>query len=284
MLLHDFRGGQGQAQGRPDLSFKAQQQALAQAAAQTPLQENPGLQQTLQAAQSLMEQSSAQNTVKLPDGTAVPTSVMEKLLEANNGLLERIEGLREGMNALEQNNPGVQGLPATSGTPGTPDNSSGMSDTGNPLVNLLDKYEGGGRYDTLFAHSQRKGGAFEGVDITQMTINDVLRFADVNGKYGNWVKSELARQGQKPRIATPMGRGQIVGTTLKKAVAALGLDGNTLFDANTQNNIIDYLARQRIASSNTMAGRRAALRAEWEGFKSVPNSELDKVILQYMNA
>lgn len=145
---------------------------------------------------------------------------------------------------------------------------------------LLARYEGGGNYDTLFGHSQRDGGAFAGVRPTQMTIGQVLDFTNPKGQYGNWVKNELAKSGQTPRIATPVGAGQIVGTTLRNASQAMGLSKDTLFNAQTQNAMIDYLAGQRLKNARSLPAARAGLRAEWEGFKSVPDSTLNQAIAQ----
>lgn len=150
------------------------------------------------------------------------------------------------------------------------------------LFGLLDQYEGGGQYDTLFGYSQRPGGRFAGVDITQMSLDQLRDFSRVGGEYGNWVRDELGRSGQRARIATPMGRGQIVGTTMRNVQDALGLSGDTLFDENTQLQMIDYLARRRLEGVSDPAARRAALRAEWEGFGQVPDAQLDQVIGEYL--
>ena len=151
------------------------------------------------------------------------------------------------------------------------------------LFGLLDRYEGGGRYDTLVGHSQRAGGRFAGTDITRMTLGQLRQFSDPSGEYGQWVRNELARGGQMARVATPMGRGQIVGTTMRNVQAALGLSDDTLFNEATQLQMIDYLARQRLRGANTAAGRRAALRAEWEGFNNVSDRELDAAIEGYLS-
>ena len=38
--------------------------------------------------------------------------------------------------------------------------------------------ESANRYDTLWRHSQRTGGPFEGVDVRNMTVDEVLAFND----------------------------------------------------------------------------------------------------------
>src|SRR5690606_15697077 len=91
----------------------------------------------------------------------------------------------------------------------------------------LDKTEGGGSYDTLYGHAQKKG-PFAGVAVSQMPISEVLAFASPSGKYAQSVKSQIGR------VATPMGRHQIVGTTLRNAVNEMGLDPSTPFNSQTQ--------------------------------------------------
>jgi hypothetical protein len=148
------------------------------------------------------------------------------------------------------------------------------------LFSLIDKTEGGGNYDTLFAHSQR-GGRFDGVKVSEMTLNDLYGFSNPSGEYGQWVKGKLAESGHKPRVATPMGRHQIVGSTLRTAAAQMGLSPETKFTPQTQDAMASHLAATRLASAKTPYAKRAALRAEWEGFKHVSDAALDKAIANF---
>lgn len=140
------------------------------------------------------------------------------------------------------------------------------------FLGALDSTEGAGNYDTLFGHAQRDGGRFAGTRVSQMPISDVLAFADPRGAYGQHVKKQVGR------VATPMGRGQIVGTTLRKAVGELGIDPSTPFNADTQHQIMGHLARRRIAGAQTMDGKIANLRSEWKGFKSVPRAQMEQIV------
>lgn len=140
----------------------------------------------------------------------------------------------------------------------------------NSFLSAVDSTEGAGGYDTLFGHAQR--GPFAGTDVSQMTIGDALAFASPSGAYGQHVKGQIGR------VATPMGRHQIVGTTLRNAVQEMGLDPSTPFDRNTQDTIAAHLARRRIASADTMEGKVSALRSEWEGFKNVPRSQMEQIV------
>lgn len=158
--------------------------------------------------------------------------------------------------------------PGGTGTPGAPGANTGG------LFGLIDKTEGGGNYDTLFGHSQN-GGRFDGVKVSDMTLAEVSAFADPGGEYGQWVK------GQVGRVATPMGRHQIVGTTLRNTMKAMGLSPDTKFTPQIQDSMATYLATNRLAGLSNPAQKRAALRAEWEGFKHVSDAALDAAILDF---
>lgn len=80
--------------------------------------------------------------------------------------------------------------------------------------------ESGGDYNALFGYANRPGGQFAGVNLTDMTVDQALEFANPRGPYGQSVKSQIGR------VATPMGAYQIVGTTLRAAKEGLGLTGS----------------------------------------------------------
>lgn len=148
----------------------------------------------------------------------------------------------------------------------------------NPLVGLVDRTEGAGKYNTLFGHAQDKNTPFAGVDVTKMSLDQLTQ---LDGQYGPWVKQQLANSGQTARIATPMGRFQIVGDTRRQVAKEMGLSGDTVFDANTQNAMFNHLVDKRISGPRTMDGKLSGLRAEWEGFKNVSDAELSKAVTAY---
>lgn len=80
--------------------------------------------------------------------------------------------------------------------------------------------ESGGDYNALFGYANRPGGQFAGINLSDMTIDQALAFADPKGPYAQSVKNQIGR------VATPMGAYQIVGTTLRAAKEGLGLTGN----------------------------------------------------------
>lgn len=141
------------------------------------------------------------------------------------------------------------------------------------LVELIDREEGAGNYDTLYSHSQKGGKDFAGVSVSNMSIGQAINFA--NGEYGDWSRRQLGYK------ATPMGRYQIVGTTLQRVAGAMGLDMNTKFDARTQDAMFAFLAQEALGRASTMGGKRRALRAVWEGFKYASDEELNRAIEEF---
>lgn len=181
------------------------------------------------------------------------------------------------MLSIMEKNPGaIYGLPmgdgGQSGGYGTPGPGGGGASGG--IFGLIDKTEGGGNYDTLYGHSQR-GGRFDGVKVSDMTLGQLYDFSAPSGEYGQWVK------GQVGRVATPMGRHQIVGTTLKATAEGMGLSPDTKFTPEVQDSMANYLARNRLAGLKSPAAKRAAMRSEWEGFKHVSDAALDAAILDF---
>lgn len=169
-------------------------------------------------------------------------------------------------------NPGATGssmpkVDASGNIPVTP-SSGGLPGS---FLAAVDKTEGAGGYDTLYGNAQ-KNGPFAGTDVTRMPIRDVIAFTHPSGPYAQSVKDQIGR------VATPVGRYQVVGTTLRNAVGALGLDPNAPFDQNAQDAVGAYLARQRIASADSLPGQIAALRQEWHGFRNVPDEQLAQVV------
>lgn len=103
------------------------------------------------------------------------------------------------------------------------------------LKSMVFPGESGGDYNALFGYANRPGGAFEGVDLTKMTVNDVIKFTDPSGPYAQWVKDQLGY------VATPTGGYQVVGSTLRDTVKGMGLTGTELYDQATQDAIGQYI-------------------------------------------
>jgi hypothetical protein len=91
--------------------------------------------------------------------------------------------------------------------------------------------ESGGDYNALYNYQNRPDGRFSDVQLTEMPISDVLSFTNPQGEYASYVR------GQVGRTATPVGAYQVVGSTLRNAVEALGIDPSTPFNQETQDRI-----------------------------------------------
>lgn len=147
------------------------------------------------------------------------------------------------------------------------------SGRGGGLFDLLRQHEGAGDYDTLYGHAQREGGQFAGVRPTQMTMAELDQFEK---SYGPWVAGK-----NNGTLATPIGAGQIVGTTRRKTAEALGYGPDTRFTPEVQDSMIDYLARQRLSRANSMPEKLNQIRQEWVGFRNVPDEDLIAAIAEY---
>ncbi len=162
--------------------------------------------------------------------------------------------------------PFLRGTPPVSNhaTPGT-------------LNAYVDATEGAGDYTTLYGHAQRDGGKFAGTDVTKMTLGQLYEFTDPNGPYGQYVKSA----NPEGVVATPLGRYQIVGTTLRNSAKALGLGDDTVFSTDVQDQMFNHLASSRLSRATDIGGKIKQLRAEWRGFRNVSDDELAAAIAKY---
>lgn len=119
--------------------------------------------------------------------------------------------------------------------------------------------ESGGDYNALFGYSNRPGGKFAGTNLTDMTVDQALTFADANGPYAQHVK------GQVGRVATPMGAYQVVGTTLAAAKKGLGLTGNERMTPELQDRIGQWIYRTQGADA-------------WAGYKGPQTGGPERVV------
>lgn len=157
---------------------------------------------------------------------------------------------------------------------GLPSKYAPMASNAKGFLGLIDQTEGGGDYDTLFGFSNREG-KFAGTKVSQMTIDELADFSNPRGAYGQWVKSKVGR------VATPMGRYQFVGSTMKEVAKKMGLSGDTVFSPEVQDAMFNFYLNEKINSSDTIEGKVKAVRTAWEGFKSVPTKYLEDLIMSH---
>lgn len=137
------------------------------------------------------------------------------------------------------------------------------------LLELVDRTEGAGDYNTLFGFAQDKDTPFKGMAVTDKTIDELIEFTDPKGEYGQWVKAR-----NDGVVGTPLGRYQIIGTTLKDVAEDMGLSGDTKFTPEVQDMMFAHLASRRLAKANNDSQILKELRNEWHGFKSVDDDTL----------
>ncbi|MBP0484678.1 hypothetical protein [Sagittula salina] len=117
---------------------------------------------------------------------------------------------------------GERFTPSGNGVDASPDvlNQSAPASWEQERAGIFDG-ESKGDYDALFGFSNREGGRFSNIKLTDMTVDDAIRFSNPKGEYAQWVASR-----NDGTVATPMGGFQIVGKTLRGVKKGMGLKGN----------------------------------------------------------
>lgn len=136
-------------------------------------------------------------------------------------------------------------------------------------------------YDTLFGNFERKSTPFKGYQVSTKTIGELIDFSRPSGEYGQYVKPRLPSHtyaAQQGLTSTPMGKYQIVGSTLRDLTNRMGLPEDTIFNEETQDKMFLFLAKEAVGRSSSYAGKRKNLRNIWEGFKYVDDNTLDQII------
>lgn len=123
---------------------------------------------------------------------------------------------------------------------------------------------GSGDYTTLLGNAQKDGKQFAGTNITKMSVDDLIKFTAGGGAYAEYSK------GVVNRMATPMGRYQIVGKTLRSLKNKMGLTGDEQFTPELQDKMFLQLLKGR-GYFEYKAGKLSKeeflsnLKNEWEG-------------------
>ncbi len=102
--------------------------------------------------------------------------------------------------------------------------------------------ESGNDYDKLYNNSEKS--VFMTIKPTEMTIKEVLAFQDPSGPYAQYVA-----ENNDGVISTPVGAGQVVGTTLRQAAEELGIPLDTYFTPEVQDIIVEHLIMKRVEES-----------------------------------
>lgn len=121
------------------------------------------------------------------------------------------------------------------------------------LFALVRHVESGNNYNATLDNGRWTGGA---QNLTNMTLDQIIA---LQGRMLTPENRALYGNGQG---SSALGAYQITRRTLKSAMKALGLAGDTMFDNTTQDALANYLANRR---GNNVEG----LRNEWEGLRRV---------------
>jgi len=155
-----------------------------------------------------------------------------------------------------------------------PSHKSDLPEESRALLKLIDKTESGGDYNILLGSAEKQ--QFKGVKITNMTLDEVIAFQQ-SPDYKSYSKSKVGR------VATPVGRYQIVGKTLRALKSKLGLSGEERFDEDLQDELFQELLRGRLTRAGGDVNKAVReLRNEWEGLKHVSTSALKAALQQLM--
>jgi hypothetical protein len=136
-------------------------------------------------------------------------------------------------------------------------------------------------YDTLFANAEKTSKQFKDVKITDMSIGDLIEFTKPSGAYGKWVKPRLPESTeayQKGLTSTPLGKYQIVGTTLKRLVKGYGWDLEKKFTKEVQDRMFLQLAYEALDNKETMDEKVKSMRSVWEGLREGKGSTKEDVV------
>ena len=150
------------------------------------------------------------------------------------------------------------------------DDTGARTPTDSPMTGLIDSVEGLGKYDTLFNSGQGKSTPMRGYDITTKTIDELIEFSSSTGVYGAYQKAThpITLPDGTITFATPMGRYQFVGTTLKDVADRMGLARDTVFTQEVQDAMFDFHMRTTLGRHSTMEGKMEAVRGQWDGLNS----------------
>ena len=149
-----------------------------------------------------------------------------------------------------------------------------------PMLNLLKDVEAK-TYDTLLGNSEDR--FTPNKKVSQMTVDELLDFSNPSGVYGTWSKTLKGKSNQGV-ASTPMGKYQILGTTLRNLKRAMGLKGDEIFTPEMQDKMFLYLLNNRLGLGNDVASKRKQLRSEWEGLNNISDKDLDLAINKIENS
>lgn len=154
----------------------------------------------------------------------------------------------------------------------------GLDDKIKNTLRLIDRYEASGDYNALLNFSNREGGEFSHIRVSEMTLEEVIRFTSQRGagSYHGWSIVNMP-EGTEAHAngwgSTPVGRYQFVGTTLKDVADRGNFDTSRTFNKNLQDEMFLWYARSNILGHSEDEQVRR-LRSLWEGLRNAPRDDV----------
>ena len=139
-------------------------------------------------------------------------------------------------------------------------------------------------YNTLYDNFEKKKDTpVFNYKVSEKTLGELVEFSKPSNAYGKYVKPRLGENTEARRrglTSTPMGKYQIIGTTLRGLIKDMRLPSDLVFNKETQDAMFLFLARQEMQGKKTLAQKRQALKETWEGFRSskVTKEQLNEMI------
>lgn len=153
-----------------------------------------------------------------------------------------------------------------------------------PLKEMLSDVEASS-YNTLWGNSEKT--QFKDTELTNMTIDQVLKFAGTPGKptaYRRYVDTTNKKYKSKKDSSAPLGKYQFVPRTLKQAVDDLGMSYSVKFTPQVQDKLFEAYLHKRMRGVSTVEEGMNELRNAWAGLANVDDEQLRAFVADYLGA
>ena len=153
---------------------------------------------------------------------------------------------------------------------------------GNKLLfqQLVDKHESGGSYKALLNNqNENKDSKFYNVDVTKMTLGEVIKFTG-GGKENTspYLQHNNLQYGLN---SSPVGRYQFVGDTLVDIQKRGNFDMDRKFDKKLQDELFDWYMRDTLQVTGDIDSKIDSVLGRWEGFKNASRKDIEKAINEF---
>lgn len=157
--------------------------------------------------------------------------------------------------------------------PNTQEIISNYAEFPDSFISNIEKYEAGRwGYDSSLANWAQKNGQ----KVSEMSLSEIYDMTAPGSQYARDSK-RLNREG---RMATPVGKYQIVGRTLRRVAKEMNLPEDTVFTPAVQDAMAAHLLRERTFKNGKVvpfSKWKTSIVSEWDGFKNLSVSEKKQI-------